>query len=87
MLRRSFWGSARRRHPAWPPSTGSFKGLDVATFEAEVGNWLANSGVEAELSPVPGRENLASGPRPMRYPGSIWCRPTTSRADDSTIAS
>ena len=22
VLRRSFWGSARRRHPAWPPSTG-----------------------------------------------------------------
>ena len=25
-----------------------FKGLDVAAFEAEVGNWLANSGVEAD---------------------------------------
>ena len=36
-----------------------FKGLDVAAFEAEVGNWLANSGVEADA--VPGRENLARG--------------------------
>ena len=25
-----------------------FKGLDVAAFEAEVGNWLANSGVEPD---------------------------------------
>ena len=25
-----------------------FKDLDVAAFEAEVGNWLANSGVEAD---------------------------------------
>ena len=25
-----------------------FKGLDVAAFEVEVGNWLANSGVEAD---------------------------------------
>ena len=35
-----------------------FKRLDVAAFEAEVGNWLANSGVDPP--PVPGRENLAT---------------------------
>ena len=48
VLRRSFWGSARRRHPCVATLHRVFKGLDVAAFEAEVGNWLANSGVEAD---------------------------------------
>ena len=53
-----------------------FKGLDVAAFEAEVGNWLANSGVEADDPPVPGRENLARGPRPRdtRGPSGVGLR-------------
>ena len=45
VLRRSFWGSARRRIVATLHRV--FKGLDVAAFE---GSWLANSGVEADVS-------------------------------------
>ena len=52
-----------------------FKGLDVAAFEAEVGNWLANSGVEAD-DPCPWTGKPCEGSTAKRYPGSIWCRPT-----------
>ena len=52
-----------------------FKGLDVAAFEAEVGNWLANSGVEAD-DPLSLDGKTLRGSTAKRYPGSIWCRPT-----------
>ena len=52
-----------------------FKGLDVAAFEAEVGNWLANSG-ERRMTPCPWTGKPCEGSTAKRYPGSIWCRPT-----------
>ena len=52
-----------------------FKGLDVAAFEAEVGNWLANSGVEAD-DPLSLDGKTLRGVHGQEIPGSIWCRPT-----------
>ena len=53
-----------------------FKGLDVAAFEAEVGNWLANSGVEADDPLSLDGKTLRGGPRPRdtRGPSGVGLR-------------
>ena len=59
-----------------------FKGLDVAAFEAEVGNWLANSGVEAD-DPLSLDGKTLRGVHGQEIPGvylinvNYSCRPTT----------
>ena len=55
-----------------------FKGLDVAAFEAEVGNWLANSGVEAD-DPLSLDGKTSRGPR-EEIPGVHLVSAYASRA-------
>ena len=42
------FGFSQEKTPCVATLHRVFKDLDVAAFEAEVGNWLANSGVEAD---------------------------------------
>ena len=57
-----------------------FKGLDVATFEAEVGNWLANSGVEVDDPLSLDGKTLRGRSTAKRYPGRHLVSAYASRA-------
>ena len=70
-------GFSRGQTPCVATFHRVFKDLDVAAFEAVLGEWLINSGVElGEVLSLDGK--TLRGIHGEEIPGCIWCQPMLS---------